>query len=679
MQLVNMCDNDQIHMPDTAGAEVLSAGLTSQSNHLLTESDVMREYPAVFSDGVGRLEGEYSIQVDSSVPPVQHAPRRVQVALHQKLRATLDQLENDDIVAKVTVPTPWVSSMVVVPKKDDSLRLCLDPKDLNKAVMREHYPLPVVEDVAVRFNKARLFTVLDVRQGFLHVVLSQESSYLTTFNTPFGRYRWKRLPFGIRSAPEVFQRRMHQLIEGLRGVEVIADDFCVVGYAETDEEAALDHDRNLRAFLMRCTECNVKLNADKFKLRQAEVPFIGHVASNRGLQVSPDKVCAILDMPAPQDVKGVQRFLGAVQYLAKFLPHLSEMTKPLRELTRTDTVWSWSQSQSKAFADIKAALSCTPVLRYYAPDEPVEIQADSSSHGLGAVLMQNGQPVMSASRALTDAETRYAQIEKELLAILFACTKFDHYIYGRSDVVKIETDHKPLETIFKKQLCDAPTRLQRMLLALQKYDLHVVYKKGTEMYLADMLSRAHLNVIEPTSSVSTLELADHRDGPAVNTARWQQIHEHSAADPVMCKLRQMIKRGWPNCRSQVERSLIPFYGHHNTLTVQGNLVFRGQQVVIPSTLRREMLSVAHSTYIGAEGCLRRCRESLYWPRMSAEIRDYVSKCDICLRHRDAQQKEPLLQHEVSSRPWSRLGSDLCELNGRILLIVVDYFSGYIEV
>ena len=678
MQLINLCDNDQIHMPDTQGAEVLSAGLTDSAKNLLSKDDVMREYPAVFSEGVGRLDGEYNIQVDSSVPPVQHPPRRVQVALHEKLHATLNQLVKQDIIAQVTEPTPWVSSMVVVPKKDGSLRLCLDPKDLNRAVLREHYPLPVIEDVAVRFHKARLFTVLDVRQGFWHVVLSQESSYLTTFNTPFGRYRWKRLPFGIRSAPEVFQRRMHQLIEGLRGVEVIADDFCVVGYGETDDEAAVDHDRNLRAFLTRCTENNVKLNADKFQLRQAEVPFIGHVASNQGLQVSPEKVRAILDMPVPTDVKAVQRFLGAVQYLAKFLPCLSDMTGPLRELTRGDTVWFWGPSQNKAMADIKAALSCTPVLRYYSLDDPVEIQCDSSSHGIGAALLQRGQPVMFASRALTEAETHYAQIEKELLAIVFACTKFDIYIYGRSDIL-VETDHKPLETIFKKQLCDAPTRLQRMLLVLQKYDLRVVYKKGTEMYLADMLSRAHLNDVQQSSFVSTLEVTDHRDGPAVSTSRWKQIDQFSACDPVMQKLRQTIQHGWPNTRIQVDPSLAPYYEHRDILTVQGNLVFRGQQVLVPHALRHKMIEIAHSTHIGAEGCLRRCRESLYWPRMSAEVRDYVSKCDICLRHRDAQPKEPLLQHEVNSRPWSRIATDLCEIQGRTLLVVVDYYSGYIEV
>ena len=158
----------------------------------------------------------------------------------------------------------------------------------------------------------------------------------TTFNTPFGRYRYLRLPFGISSAPEVFQKRNHLLIEGLVGTEVVADDFLVYGRGDTYEQAVLDHDKNLRAFLDRCQQENVVLSLNKLRLRQKEVPFIGHRVSDQGLQVAPDKVKAILSMPEPEDVMGVRHLLGIVQYLAKFLPHLSEMTAPLRELTQSN-------------------------------------------------------------------------------------------------------------------------------------------------------------------------------------------------------------------------------------------------------------------------------------------------------------------------------------------------------
>ena len=182
--------------------------------------------------------------------------------------------------------------------------------------------------------------------------------------------------------------------------------------------------------------------------------------------MDPSKVQAIQDMPPPQDVAAVQRLLGLAQYLSKFLPYLSDITKPLRELTQKDTVWVWGPAQQEALENLKMAVSSTPILRYYNVNEEVTLQCDASQTGLGASLLQNGQPVAYASRALTATETRYAQIEKELLAIVFACAHFELYVYGR-DVVQVKTDHQPLVSIVLKSLNSAPSRLQRMLLRLQ--------------------------------------------------------------------------------------------------------------------------------------------------------------------------------------------------------------------
>ena len=359
MKIVSFLDNDHLHPPNTGGAPVYSVDdITPVSTEHL-----IQKYPAVFDGGVGLLKGTYHIRLDTSVDPVQHAPRRVPVPLRECLKETLDTLVQEDILAQVEQPTPWISSMVIVPKKDGSLRICLDPKDLNKAILREHYPLPTIEDIATRLHGAKVFTILDVSKGFWHVPLDEPSSFITTFHTPFGRYRWKRMPFGICSAPEVFQRHMHELIEGLQGVEVVADDFVVVGFGETKESADRDHDYNLQAFLERCQERGVKLNAQKAQLRMSEVPFIGHVATPEGLCVDPAKVRAIQEMPPPEDVAAIQRLLGLAQYLSKFLPHLSDMTKPLRELTQKDVEWVWSQPQQHAFNVLKKAVTSAPVLR----------------------------------------------------------------------------------------------------------------------------------------------------------------------------------------------------------------------------------------------------------------------------------------------------------------------------
>ena len=674
LKIVAYLDNDQLNKPDTSGAAIYAVETPSP----MSTEQFIKKHPKVFSDGVGLLEGNYHIRLDTSIDPVQHSPRRVPVPLRDHLKATLEDLVKQEILAPVTEPTPWISSMVVVPKKNGTLRICLDPQDLNKAILREHYPLPTIEEIATRLHGAKVFTILDVRKGFWHVPLDESSSFLTTFHTPFGRYRWKRMPFGICSAPEVFMRRMHEMVEGLHGLEVVVDDFVAVGFGSTHEEAVQDHDRNLEAFLRRCEERDIRLNPEKLRLRTTEAPFIGHVTTADGLRVDPDKVRAISEMPPPTDVAAVQRLLGLTQYLSKFLPHLSDLTKPLRELTQKDVAWVWDHPQQQALDALKEAVTSTPVLRYYNLKEEVTVQCDASQSGLGAALMQNGQPVAYASRALTSAETRYAQIEKELLAIVFACNRFEMYIYGRDDV-HVETDHQPLELIVQKPLNNAPKRLQRMLLQLQKYSLTVKYKKGKELFLADTLSRAYLPEVHACSIAEDFEEIDHTLSLQLPKERLQQFEHTSADDPVLQELRKTIQHGWPESKSEVPEILYPYYDFRDELTAQGNLVFKGPLVVVPAPMRKEMMAITHATHIGVEGCIRRARETMFWPRMSTELKEYISKCDICMAHRPGLAKEPLQQHEFVARPWSKVGADLCDLHGRTLLVVCDYYSNFIEV
>ena len=592
MNIIKYTDNDAINKSATDG----SAVFTVNNDESLSKENILQRYPKVFSETVGQLEEKYRIKVDSTVNPVQHAPRRVPVALRDRLKSELDKMVEQEIIHPVTTPTSWVSSLVVVAKPNGKLRLCLDPKDLNKAIQREHYPLPTIEDVATRLRGAKVFTKLDVRNGFWHVCLDEESSFLTTFNTPFGRYRWRRMPFGICSAPDVFQRKMHELIEGMSNVEVVADDFVVVGYGKTHEEATREHDATLKAFLERCEAHGLKLNIDTLELRQTEVPFIGHVATGESISVDPAKVKAIRDMPTPTDKAGVQRLLGLVQYLSKFLPNLSDMAKPLRELMQQDVEWDWGDGQARALERLKHAVTTTPVLRCYSLDDEVTVQCDASQSGLGAALLQNGQPIAYASRALTSAETRYAQIEKELLAIVFACERFNAYLYGR-DEVTVETDHKPLVSIVLKPLNLAPQRLQRMLLRLQKYNLVLKYKKGKDMFLADTLSRAFLPEVSKSEFVHGLEQIDHKTWLPVSDARWQQIVHAASDDPTFQQLMSVIKDGWPN-KSDLPHCLQAYYDIRDELTVQGELVFKGQRLVVPMALRKEMIAESHASHIG---------------------------------------------------------------------------------
>ena len=555
--------------------------------------------------------------------------------------------------------------------------MCIDPKDLNKALKRSHYPLPTTDDILPEIHRTKIFSTFDVKNGFWHVELDEESSKLTCFNTPFERYRWLRLPFGLSSAPEEFQRRQHQVLEGLPGVLTIHDDILLYGEGETYEEASKDHDAKLHKLMERCRDRNVKLNKEKMKLRLDQVPYIGHLLTHEGLKPDPGKVEAILAMPKPADAAAVRRFIGFVNYLSKFLPRLSEVCQPLRRLTMKDVEWHWTHDQDEAFNRLKQLVTEAPVLKYFEPAKELILQSDASDTELGAILTQNGQPIAFASRALSDAETRYAQIERELLAVVFGLEKFHQYTYTRP--LTVQSDHKPLEVITKKPMHKAPKRLQRLLLKLLVYDVNLVYRCGKQMELADTLSRAYLPNLDPSPLQTEVEAINMAQDLPVATARQEDIRNHTEQDETLHEVTKAILSGWPEWKSDVPNAAAPYFNVRDELSVQNGVIFYGERAVVPISLRKDMLQCIHASHMGIEGCLRRARESLYWPGMNNEVKDFIQHCEVCRSTDVKQPKEPLQPHDIPTRPWVKVAVDLFLCNGQNYLIIVDYYSGFWEV
>jgi hypothetical protein len=279
--------------------------------------------------------------------------------------------------------------------------------------------------------------------------------------------------------------------------------------------------------LDRARDLQLKLNKKKCKIRVREVSYIGHTFTSEGIKPDKEKVQAILLMPEPSTKQELQRFIGMIQCFAKFIPDLSKKSAPPRSLLKKNAAWQWNAGHQRAYELLRKDYSKQPLL-FYDVSKPVKISADSSKSGLGAVCEQDGHPVAYASRALSDTQQRYAQIEKELLAIVFACEKFHLFIYGKS--VTVETDNKPLVSIFKTSLNDCPMRLQRMLLRLQQYDLQVVYKKGIELYVADTLSRAYQEIGADDSLEESLEI--HMVLP-ISAPKLKELQEETRKDPVI--------------------------------------------------------------------------------------------------------------------------------------------------
>jgi len=286
--------------------EVLRVHHINPEDSTTSPEDIINKYKNVF-EGLGCLPGEYNIDIDKSVKPVQHMPRRVPVPLKDKLNDKIDDLVKQQIIAPVTEPTPWISSIVTV-LKPDKLRICLDPRDLNQAINRSKYQTPTIDEILPDLSNAKVFTVLDAKDGFHQVKLSEESSKLTCFWTPFGRFRYLRMPFGIKSAPEEWQRRMDEIFQDLPGVKVIADDIIVYG---SDMQ---EHNRNLVQLLERAQGVNLKFNKHKLRLGLSEVAYMGHLLTSEGIKSDPRKVQAIIDMPAPTSKHQVMTLMGMVNY-----------------------------------------------------------------------------------------------------------------------------------------------------------------------------------------------------------------------------------------------------------------------------------------------------------------------------------------------------------------------------
>ena len=570
-------------------------------------TNISDKFPSVFH-GLGCLKEPYRIKVDPTVTPVVNPLRSTPVALREKLKKSLKEMEKTGVVEKVECPTKWVNSAVIIEKPEsEKLRICLDPRPLNEAIQREHFKMPTIEEITTRVAGAKVFSKLNANHGYWQIPLDEESRLLTTFNTPFGRYCYKRMPFGIKSAQEVFQKRMCQAFGDLEGVETDVDDILVWG------ATIQEHDDRLMKTLQRCEEINLTLNRDKCEFRVKEVIYIGHKLTAEEVKPDEQKVEAIKWMPPPEDKKGTERLLGVVNYLAKFVPNMSTITKPIRELLRSDVEFQWGGAQEKAFQEVKDVLTKAPVLAYYDVKKPVKVTCDASKCGLGAALLQDDKPVAFASRALTDAEMRYAQIKKELLAVVFAFEKFNLYTYGRC--VEVETDHKPLVSIVKKSLTSAPPRLQRMLLRLQRYEIKMTYKPGKEMIIADTLSRAYLT----DKDINNDQMNDEIEGFVhavvnripVSEEGLEQIRKETARDETMQLLTSTIRTGWPETRKQVSSTIQDFWNYRDELTEIQGILLKQDKIIIPSNLRKTMLEKIHQSHLGMEKCKRRARDIMF--------------------------------------------------------------------
>lgn len=644
---------------------------TLQDLNFVTFNDEKYVAKMTIDNKLGDL-GEARLKLDQSKQPRQLPCRKVPFALQDKVKSELQNLIERGILCPVDEPTDWVSQMAVVEKANGGIRICIDPRPLNEALMREHHKLLTLDDVLPKFQNAKVFTKLDVKEAFWHIRLDRNSSFLTTMITPIGRVRWTRLPFGLNVSSEIFSKHLSSALQGLDGIINVADDIIVIGCGKTKEDALNNHEDNYEKLKERCQQRDIRLNEQKARERQDEVIFMGHRISDQGIEPDQKKVVAILNMPTPRDIHDVKRFCGMVQYLSRFLTKLSDMLKPLRDLTKKDRSFSWTEECDRSFKKVKEAISKTPVLKYYDENKELELQVDSSKDGLGAVLMQDGQPIEFASRTLTETEQRWAQIEKEMLAIVFGLERFDQYTYGRR--IFVTSDHKPLETIIRKPLSEVPRRLQRLLMRSNRYDIELKWTKGSSLLIADTLSRASISNITSTDDIQEPEEKTYLPDETLKKIKFATHEDNS-----LQVLKRVILNGWPEHKDKVPAEIRPYFDLRDTISVEDGVIVKGERILIPKSLRNEIKGKLHSAHMATDSMLRRARRTVFWPGMTTEIKQMAEACEICQQSKRKNQKESLKQHERGYQCWEKVGTDLFHIQGRNYIVLVDYFSNFIEV
>ena len=651
------------------------------SFHSLTIlQQVLDCHQSVFTEELGTFnKAKVKFYLKEDAKPQFLKARQVPFALRDRVSAELDRLEAAGIITP-TKFSHWATPIVPIVKKDGSIRICGDFKQtVNKFAKTEIYPLPRIEELFATLSGGKTFTTLDLSHAYLQLELEDESQELVTINTSKGLYKYKRLPFGVASAPAVFQRTMETTLQGIPMVCVYLDDILISG--KTDQE----HLANLNEVLTRLEAAGLRLKKEKCSFCESQVTYLGHIISAEGLKPSPNKLRAVSELPVPSKVTELKTFLGLVNYYAKFLPDLANRLAPLYKLLQHGEPWNWSTQQETAFQDVKKSLLTPQVLAHFDDTKPIVLACDASPFGLGAVLSQifddgSEHPVAFASRSLSRAERNYAHIDKEALAIIFGIGKFHQYISGRA--FTLFTDHKPLIHIFnesKSVPVMASARLQRWALTLSGYHYSIKFKSGNRQGNADALSRFPLSESPPSVPIppETVTVMEHLSQIPLTSAKLRQQIDR---DATLSKVKRFTKFGWPTQLESHDDLLKPFFNRRHELSLEDNVLLWGNRVVIPPCSQCRVLDLLHSTHIGVSRMKSLARQYVWWPKIDSDIDVKVKNCSTCAVAGPTPPPTVLHPWEWPKQPWSRVHLDYAgPFLGKMFLVIVDSHSKWIDI
>ena len=680
LQLLNaplnqICNNLQVQRPSEPA---------DKDKKWLTQ--LQRKFPTVFQNDLGKCtKAKAKLVLVENAKPVFRPKRPVPYAALPIVEAELDRLEREGVIQHVNY-SEWAAPIVVVKKPNGKVRICADySTGLNEALSMHQYPLPVPEDLFARLNGGAHFAKLDLSDAYLQIEVDDMSKELLTINTHRGLYQYNRLPFGVKSAPAIFQQIMDTMLAGLPGVAAYLDDIIIKG--STKQELFT----RVQDVLSRISDYGFTLRADKCNFCMESVKYLGFIIDQYGRRPDPSNIDAIKHMPPPDNVSKLRSFLGLVSHYSAFVPEMHQLRGPLNELLVKDHHWTWSLECQNAFDTLKTILCSDLLLTHFNPELEIVVAADASDYGIGAVISHifpNGseKAVAHASRSITKAERNYGQIEKEALAIVFAVKRFHKMLYGRR--FTLLTDHKPLLAIFgsKKGIpIYTANRLQRWATILLGYDFNIKYRSTDKIGQADALSRLiSTQHREPEDIVVAQILVEPEINQVVADAcstlpvTFDMVRKATRTDPTLQQAINYHRSGWP--KKVTSSELQQLHQRRGALSIVNDCLLFSDRIVIPTILQNRVLRQFHTGHPGMNRMKAMARSYVYWPHMDSHIERLSKNCTRCALASKQPIKTELQSWPLTTEPWSRVHVDFAgPIDGQHFLIVVDSHSKWPEV
>jgi hypothetical protein len=608
---------------------------------------VVSEFVDVFPKEITGLpperEVEFGIEVVPGTTPISKSPYRMAPAELKELKAQLEEMLESGFIRPST--SPWGAPVLFVKKKDGTLRLCIDYRELNKVTVKNRYPLPRIDDLFDQLQGSSIYSKIDLRTGYHQLRIRPTDVEKTAFRTRYGHYEYMVMPFGLTNAPAAFmdmmQRVFHDLLDST--VVVFIDDILI--YSRSREE----HEVHLRIVLQRLRDHQLFAKFSKCEFWLEKVAFLGHVILGEGLAVDSEKIRAVTDWKRPETVTEIRSFLGLAGYYRRFVLGFSQLAAPLTKLLHKGVKFEWGAPQDQSFEELKNRLVTAPVLAMPITDEEYTVYTDASGSGLGCVLMQKDHVIAYASRQLRSHEQNYPTHDLELAAVIFALKIWRHYLYGVK--CRIFTDHQSLKYIFTQR--ELNLRQRRWLELMKDYDLDIQYHAGKANVVADALSRkSQINLASIITSETHLLEEMRRMNLHVGASREFALETSSrligdsnsagtstvasiilAAVEVRPELHEQIRaaqQGDPKCqkfRQHFESNAdSPFQLHED-----GILRFHNR-ICVPndSELKNLILSEAHDSgytiHPGEVKMYQDLKRYFWWPKMKRNVQGYVEKC-----------------------------------------------------